>query len=408
MPQGWREIPLGEVCETPVSGYSPVGADRPAKDDELGVLKLNCIQENRFSPDKNKAVAGSKINDLKTPVSKNTLIVSRSNTEELVGAVCYVEHDIPNLFLSDLLWRISAKDEKKVDLKWLSYLLSFSPYRAKILSRANGSSETMKKITKDGFLGIRILFPRIEEQKKIAQIISTWDIAADQTRKLIAAKRKNKKALLQQLLMGRTGRTGNRLPKGENDFVPPDWKCLQVKELFQTRSKKKCGDEPVLSVTQDLGIVLRETYARRIDCQTKDLSTFKLVEPGDFVISLRSFQGGIEYSNLKGIVSPAYHVFRPIREIDCMYYKYLFKSQDFINYLAIAVVGIRDGKQVSFRDFSCLYLPYPPINEQRVIGNVLLSIDNEIAVLEKKLGNIEKQKRGLMQKLLSGEVRVKI
>jgi hypothetical protein len=72
LPQGWREIPLWEVCENPVSGYSPVGADRPAKDNEMGVLKLNCIQENRFKSEKNKAVTDSRINHLKTPVSRNT------------------------------------------------------------------------------------------------------------------------------------------------------------------------------------------------------------------------------------------------------------------------------------------------------------------------------------------------
>lgn len=200
LPQGWQETPLWEVCETPVSGYSPVGKDRPAKGDEVGVLKLNCIQGGRFNPEKNKAVKGTKINELKTPVRKNTLIISRSNTEDLVGAVCYVDNDFPNLFLSDLLWQITPKDNARVDLKWLSYLLAFAPYRAKIIARANGTSETMKKINRAGFLGIRVTCPNVNEQKIIAKIISTWDAAIDQTRKLITAKKNHKKALMRQML----------------------------------------------------------------------------------------------------------------------------------------------------------------------------------------------------------------
>jgi type I restriction enzyme, S subunit len=407
LPQGWQEIPLGEVCESPISGYSPVGTDRPAQDDEVGVLKLSCIQGSRFSPGKNKAVEGSKANDLKTPVRKNTLIVSRSNTEALVGAVCYMDNDFPNLFLSDLLWCVSAKDNDRIDLKWLAYLLSFAPYRAKIIARANGTSETMKKINKPGFLGIQILYPKLNEQKKIAKILSTWDTAIDQTCKLITTKKQRKKALMQQLLTGKKRLPGFGIPTDKHQILPEGWNALHAKELFKAHTKKNCENEPVLSVTQGNGVIYRETFDRKIESSSNSLSAFKLVEPGDFVISLRSFQGGLEYSQYRGIVSPAYHVIRPIKKIDDVFYKYLFKSRNFIGHLAISVIGIRDGKQVNYSDFSFLQLPYPPFKEQKAIGKVLMTADREIFVLESKLRGLEKQKRGLMQKLLTGEVRVK-
>ncbi len=258
------------------------------------------------------------------------------------------------------------------------------------------------------FANILAPVPAIDEQKKIAEIFFAWDAVIDKTRKLITVNKNRKKALMQQLLMGNKRLSGYGPPKGSHKIFPAGWRALRAKELFKTRTIKNCENEPVLSVTQDNGVVYREMLDRKIDNSSNNLSSFKLVEPGDFVISLRSFQGGLEYSKYRGIVSPAYHVIRPIRKIDEIYYRYLFKSQDFIGHLAIAAIGIRDGKQVNYSDFSFLQLPYPPLREQKAIGEVLMSADREILFLESKLRSLEKQKRGLMQKLLTGEVRVKV
>lgn len=254
---------------------------------------------------------------------------------------------------------------------------------------------------------IRIEHPPLPEQKKIAEILSTWDEAIELTRRLIDAKKQRKKALIQKLLSGK-----KRLPgfgKTTNDIYrfPLDWRILRAREIFEIYSAKNCGHEPVLSVTQDEGVVHRNSLDRRIKTSEANTNSYKLVEPGDFVISLRSFQGGLEFSQYRGVVSPAYHVIRPKIEIDNVFYKYYFKSYDFIGHLAVAVIGIRDGKQISFDDFAHMYLPSPPINEQKAIGNILSTSDEEVKIHEQKLATLEKQKCGLMQKLLTGEIRVK-
>jgi type I restriction enzyme S subunit len=257
------------------------------------------------------------------------------------------------------------------------------------------------------FANLQIPVPTVAEQKKIAKVFTAWDAVIDKTRKLITATQNRKKALMQQLLTGKKRLPSFGLPAGKRQIFPQGWKALRAKELFITRMKKNCENEPVLSVTQGSGVVYREMLDRKIDNSSNNLSSFKLVEPGDFIISLRSFQGGLEYSKYKGIVSPAYHVIRPIKKIDENFYKYLFKSSDFIGQLAIAVIGIRDGKQINYSDFSFLYLPYPPVKEQKAIGELLMAADRQIFTLDRNLSVLEKQKRGLMQKLLTGEVRVK-
>jgi type I restriction enzyme S subunit len=178
--------------------------------------------------------------------------------------------------------------------------------------------------------------------------------------------------------------------------------------MFERRSVKNCGKETVLSVTQDVGVVPRDSLDRKINMTDSNTDTYKLVEPGDFVISLRSFQGGIEYSKHRGIVSPAYHVIRPTVKVDNDFYRHYFKSYEFVGHLAIAVIGIRDGKQISYDDFAYMRFPYPPVPEQTRIASVLSTCDREIELLLRKEIVLREQKKGLMQKLLTGEIRVKV
>ena len=131
----------------------------------------------------------------------------------------------------------------------------------------------------------------------------------------------------------------------------------------------------------------------------KSLESYKKVEVGDFIISLRSFQGGIEYSSYQGICSPAYIILRKKKNIVNEYYKYYFKSKRFIQDLNRNLEGIRDGKMVSYEQFSQILIPKPNNDEQKVIANCIESLDTLIGVENNKLNALKKHKIGLMQKL---------
>lgn len=177
--------------------------------------------------------------------------------------------------------------------------------------------------------------------------------------------------------------------------------------LFGSSSIRSNKFEPLLSVTQDRGVVPRDMLETRVTMPNGDLSSFKLVNVGDFVISLRSFEGGLEYSKYRGIVSPAYTVLKKKTDISDVFYKVYFKSNDFIQRLAVAVIGIRDGKQISYSDFCYIKIPCPSLQEQNAIANVFVSCDNEISLAKQKLNVFQQQKKGLMQVLLTGKKRVK-
>ena len=260
------------------------------------------------------------------------------------------------------------------------------------------------KLNKASLEKIPLLVPPISEQKEIAKILSTWDKAISTTEQLLANSQQQKKALMQQLLTGK-----KRLLDNNGVRFSWEWKWLKASELFKTISLKNNSEtEELLAVTQDQGVLPRSMLDRRVVMPDGSTQGYKLVVPGNFIISLRSFQGGLEYSNHRGLVSPAYTVLEPIRLIDDEFYKQYYKSYDFIGHLAVAVIGIRDGKQISYEDFSFLKLPYPSLEEQQKIAAVLSTADQEISALQQKLDALKQEKKALMQQLLTGKRRVKV
>ena len=245
----------------------------------------------------------------------------------------------------------------------------------------------------------RLSVPCFQEQQKIAAILTTQEKVIELKEKRLVEKQRQKKYLMQQLLTGK-----KRLPGFSGEWTFP-----KAKEIFQSVSDKDHnGDLAVLSSTQDRGIVPRNEVDIDIKYDACSLVNYKKVTKGNFVISLRSFQGGIEYSTYTGLVSPAYTVLASRQEISAEYYKQFFKSVDYINRLNVAVYGIRDGKQISYGDFGRLRIPYPPIKEQIAIAEVLTAADREMELLRQEIEQEKQKKKALMQLLLTGIVRVNV
>ena len=145
--------------------------------------------------------------------------------------------------------------------------------------------------------------------------------------------------------------------------VPEHWDLRRTKTLLLQRNEKGHPNEPLLAATQTKGVVRKEHYENRTVLAMKDLHLLKFVQVGDFVISLRSFQGGIEYARQRGIISPAYTVLYPARREDHGYLAHLFKSAPYIHNLALFVTGIRQGQNIDYEKLSRSRLPIPPLAE---------------------------------------------
>ena len=177
--------------------------------------------------------------------------------------------------------------------------------------------------------------------------------------------------------------------------IPKGWELRRAKTLFTQRNSKGNGIEVLLSPTQKYGVVPQSQLEGVVQVkEDTDLQMFKTVHKGDFVISLRSFQGGFEYSLYEGVCSPAYQVFYPTSPICDTYYRYLFKSQSFISKMNNLTVGIREGKNIQYVDFANSQIPVPPLAEQERIAAFLDAECAEIdTVLEKTRASIEEYKK---------------
>ena len=186
----------------------------------------------------------------------------------------------------------------------------------------------------------------------------------------------------------------NKLPNG--------WEEKRLDDLFKEFTEKNHADKNILASTQDRGVIPSDLLDRHIIRKKESLSNYKLVKKGCFVISLRSFQGGFEYSNYEGIISPAYTILEPKMKLVDDFYKYYFKSYYFINKsLPKYAEGIRDGKQIKYKACKEILVPYPTLDEQKRIASALSKIDayleNTIKLIEEK----ERFKRGIAKKLLT-------
>lgn len=190
-------------------------------------------------------------------------------------------------------------------------------------------------------------------------------------------------------------------------ITPLNWIFERGKYMFTQRNMRgNSFDLQLLSPTQKYGVIPQSMYesltgmnAVKLNEHT-DLSLLKTIHKGDFCISLRSFQGGFEYSDYEGVVSPAYQVFYPIVPLYSGYYKYLFKDMCFIEKMNSYTMTLRDGKNIAFADFGSTYIPFPPLPEQKAIATYLdakcAEIDALTADIQAQIDTLEQYKQSVI------------
>ena len=190
------------------------------------------------------------------------------------------------------------------------------------------------------------------------------------------------------------------------DEVPSEWDMRRLKTLFRERSVKGYPDLPLLAATQKQGVVTKETYGLRTVIAQSGLENLKLVEPGDFVISLRSFEGGIEVSHARGIISPAYTVLRIHDQSLHGYFVRLFKSRDFLDAIRLSVTGIREGQNVDYSRLgrSLVIVPTPEscVAIVRYLDHADLRIAKAIAAKQQVLKLLRERQKQVAQAVVLG------
>ncbi|USI29670.1 restriction endonuclease subunit S [Alteromonas macleodii] len=410
VPNGWKDGRVGDLLKGLESGVSVNGEDRPLSDGEKGVLKVSAVSYGHFNPNAVKAIiAPIELERAKTSPKKGQIIISRSNTEELVGASAYIEEEYPNLYLPDKLWQTVPKANS--NMKWLSYVLASEHSRYLLSNLATGTSGSMKNITKGELLSLKIGIPQLPEQRKIAKILSTWDKAISATERLIDNSKQQKKALMQQLLTGK-----KRLLDDFGKTFEGEWEEKRISELGQISS----GGTPSTAnpeywdgdinwvtptdITKQDSIYIEST-ARLVSLDGIKNSSAKLLPKGTLLVCTRATIGEMAIASHEMSTNQGFKNIVPNENTNIEFLYYLL---NFYKHKLISKASGSTFLELSKSAFEGLHFHIPEFQEQQKIAAVLLNADREIELLQQQLADIKQEKKALMQQLLTGKRRVKV
>ncbi len=360
----------------------------------------------------------------KVPESYDTYQVVKK--EDLV--MCLFDLDVSAVFaglspfegMISPAYKVLKCKEQLVLSKFADYWFSFVFEGRKFKHYSKNLRYTLNY---DEFGVLPIVLPSTQEQKVIASFLDRKCAEINQTiadtEKTIEEYKILKQSIITEAVTH--GIRGDRQMKDSGiewiGQIPDDWLLIKGKYLFKERNQRGNSKElQLLSPTQKYGVIPQKLYeelsgmkAVKLE-ETVDLASLKSIYTGDFCISLRSFQGGFEYSRYNGVVSPAYHVFFAKTSVYTDYFMYLFKEFGFINKMASLTKTFRDGKSISFDDFSNSLIPYPPIETQKEISSYLNSKCEEIeGLIDSKLHflkEIENYKKSLIYEYVTGKKEV--
>ncbi|WP_294147064.1 restriction endonuclease subunit S [uncultured Selenomonas sp.] len=278
-----------------------------------------------------------------------------------------------------------------------------------------------KTIGVETFLHAKMPVPSKEEQQQIVLYLDTKtaqiDCAIRGYERLVALLEERKTAVINEAVTKGVRRGIVTKESGVNwlDKIPQHWEMRYAKQLFALRRDKAREDDEQLTSSQKYGIISQQEFmereGRRVTVVLKGEDILKHVEAGDFVISMRSFQGGLEYSHVSGKISSAYVMLIPNHDLVYdRYFRWLFKSESYIRALQGTSDLIRDGQALRYANFAKVYLPCIPLNEQKEIADYIdmevRRIDNAMIPIAKQMELLRERRTRLISDVVTGQVDV--
>lgn len=322
-----------------------------------------------------------------------------------VGALCGNIHNVYGKFWATEHALIGTPIGN-FETRWLSYLL----YDMKLGRYSIASAQPVLSISKIARLELPV--PPLSEQETIAAYLDKECERIGRKIGLLERKadayRRLRRSLINQTVT--RGLNPNVALKPSQSSIctkiPSHWQESRIKDIFTEKSIKGYPNEPMLCATQSKGVIPQSLYENRIVVALSGLDNMKLVEVGNFVISLRSFQGGIEYAYYRGIISAAYTILELDNNNDREYFRYFFKSSSLIKLMKKCVTGIREGQNINYQILKYEWIPIPPLEEQQEIAAYLdekcAKIDTIIEKINSQIERLKELKRSLINEVVTG------
>lgn len=320
------------------------------------------------------------------------------------------------LSANQLRFRASKHD---VSSNYLWYLFSSWLIRTQII--LNSDSVAQPNLNLGSLKNLHLLMPSVPEQETIANFLdhetAKIDTLIDKQQQLTKLLKEKRKAVISRAV---TKGLNPEAPMKDSRYgwlgvVPEHWEIIYSKWLFTERNTKAIDNDEMLTASQKYGVISQNEFMRlenqKVVQVQKGHDILKHVEPNDFVISMRSFQGGIEFCQVRGAVSSAYVPLCPLGIICSSYFKHLFKSTQYIQALQSTTNLVRDGQALRYNNFTQVRLPLPPLQEQKKIAEYLdASVEKIDALIHKANQGIEllKERRtALISAAVTGKIDVR-
>ena len=296
-----------------------------------------------------------------------------------VGSIAKYNGD-NDCMISSLYVAFRAKEQ--INAEWLMQLLK-TP-KMNFYYNLNAEGGVRMYLFYPNFERIRTSYPSLNEQRKVAQFLDLLDHRIAVQSGLIEDLQKLKAALVERLFCNKLG-----------------WKRYKYRDLLSPISERNSGNQfsNVLSASQELGMVSRTDLDIDIKFDRSAVTTYKIVRDGDYVLHLRSFQGGLAFSSMTGICSPAYTILRPVKELEYGFFQEYFMSKPFINSLRLVTYGIRDGRSINVDEFLDMPVEIPDSTTQCRIISILSIMNRRLRLAIKQNENYFKQKQYLLQQM---------
>ena len=302
--------------------------------------------------------------------------------------------------LSTLYIVFSIKNQSEIDSDYLTVFFDTDRWHKGVSERAaeGARNHGLLNISADDFFDIDIFLPRHkEEQVAIGSYLRHLDHLITLHQRKFEKLTNVKKSMLKKMFP----QNGSSYPAVRfNGFTDP-WEQRRFGDVFEEYSEKNRAELPPLTIVQGSGTIRRDESERALQYDKASLPSYKAVHEGDFIVHLRSFEGGLEKANSQGIVSPAYHTFRG-EGIDSRFYYAYFRSKKFIDTdLKPHVYGIRDGRSIDIEGMKTIEIPFTSYPEQRLIGDAIGAINTLITLHQHELEKLQSIKKSLLDKMFA-------
>jgi type I restriction enzyme S subunit len=399
IPEDWCIVRLKDVISKKPDYGASASAVEYGKESSIRYVRITDIDGKGNLKDKEKA--GITKEEAKgNLIQKGDILIARTGASVGKSYIHNDKYESEKMAFAGYLIRF------KIDSDYCSKEFIYQFLKSPIFDNwveRNSKTSAQPNINSREYQSLTLPKPPLSEQHRIAEILSKWDRAIEQVDNLIAAKEHRKKALMQQLLKGKT-----RVP----GFASQNWKERRLGDYFEYFSNRNSEKKqlPVLSCSKVHGIIPQEDkFDKRV--ASKDTSNYKIVEEGDLVYDpMLLWDGSIGFLKdvQKGVVSPAYYTFKfKGDDLDQVFFEHLLESH-YVQYQYEAISqGTNARRQKAPRQaFLGIEVEVPSHAERHAIAEILRKADEELQVLRKERNALQRQKRGMMQKLLTGKVRV--